>query len=68
MCILMGKTFVVFWNNFLLFQSFWVDNATIDFLNKKMVLSVVFIKLKFRMLQTGLSDLKDTKQLKFGLW
>ena len=68
MCILMGKTFMVFWNNFLLFQSFWVENATIDFLNKKMVLSVVFIKLKFRMLQTGLSDLKNTKQLKFCLW
>ena len=32
----------------------------------KMVLKVVsFIKLTFRQLQTGLSDLKNTKQLKF---
>ena len=34
--------------------------------NAKMVLRVVFfIKLKFRWLQTGLSDRKNTKQLKF---
>ena len=32
-----------------------------------MVLRVVFIKLTFRWLQTGLSDLKNTKQLKFLL-
>ena len=33
-----------------------------------MVLRVVFIKLTFRWLQTGLSDLKNTKQLKFCVW
>ena len=40
------------------------------FLKKKMVLGVVFffIKLKFRWLQTGLYDWKNTKQLKFCLW
>ena len=32
-----------------------------------MVLRVVFIKLTFRWLQTGLSDLKNTKQLKGAL-
>ena len=31
------------------------------------MLSVVFIKLTFRWLQTGLSDLKNTKHLKFLL-
>ena len=36
---------------------------------RKMVLRVVFfIKLTFRWLQTGLSDLTNTKQLKFCLW
>ena len=38
------------------------------FFKEKMVLRVVFIKLKFRWLQTGLSDWKNTKQLKFCLW
>ena len=33
------------------------------FLKEKMILRVVFIKLTFRWLQTGLSDLKNTKQL-----
>ena len=33
---------------------------------RKMVLRVVFIKLTFRWLQTGLPDLKNTKQLKFA--
>ena len=47
---------------------FGVKNAEIDFLKEKMVLRVVFIKLTFRWLQTGLSDLKNTKQLKFCLW
>ena len=50
-----------------LFKVFWVKTAKIDLL-KKMVLRVVFIKLKFRWLQTGLSDWKNTKQLKFCLW
>ena len=47
---------------------FGVKNAEIDFFKEKMVLRVVFIKLTFRWLQTGLSDLKNTKQLKFCLW
>ena len=38
------------------------------FCKEKMVLRVVFIKLTFRWLQTGLSDLKNTKQLKFCRW
>ena len=38
------------------------------FVKNKMVLRVVFIKLTFKWLQTGLSDLKNTKQLKFCLW
>ena len=33
-----------------------------------MVLRVVFIILTFRWLQTGLSDLKNTKQLIYCLW
>ena len=37
----------------------------IDFLKEQMILRVVFVKLRFRWLQTGLSDLKNTKQLKF---
>ena len=37
------------------------------FFKKKIVLRVVLIKLTFRWLQTGLSDLKNTKQLKFYL-
>ena len=35
---------------------------------KKMVLRVVFIKLTFGWLQTGQSDLKNTKQSNFCLW
>ena len=35
---------------------------------EEMVLRVVFIKLTFRWLQTGLSHLKNTKQLKLCLW
>ena len=38
------------------------------FFKDKMVLRVVFIKLTFRWLQTGLSYSKNTKQLKFCLW
>ena len=55
MCILMGKRLVVF-----SFTSkfFGVENAKNDFFKEKMVLRVVFIKLSFRWLQTGLSDLK----------
>ena len=47
---------------------FWVKIVKIDFFKEKMVLIVVFIKLTFRWLQTGLSDLKNTKQLKFCPW
>ena len=43
------------------FKVFLVKSAKIDFFNEKMVLRVVFIKLTFRWLQTGLSDLKNTK-------
>ena len=65
----MGKGLAVFMNSFLLLQSFfWVKNAKIAFFKEKMVLRVVFIKLTFRWLQTGLSDLKNTKQLKLCLW
>ena len=38
------------------------------FFKEKVVLRVVFIKVAFRWLLTGLSDLKNTKQLKFCLW
>ena len=38
------------------------------FFKEKMVWREDFIKLKFRWLQTGLSDWKNTKQLKFCLW
>ena len=38
------------------------------FFKEKMVYRVVFMKLKFRWLQTGLTDGKTTKQLKFCLW
>ena len=31
MCILMGKSLVVFWNSCLLLQKFWVKNAKNDF-------------------------------------
>ena len=58
----MGKRLAVFLNSFLLLQSF---NR---FFKRKMGLRVVFVKLTFMWLQTGLSDLKNTKQLKFCLW
>ena len=65
----MGKRLAEFLNSFLLLQSFFglkVQKST--FLKKKMVLRLVFIKLTFRWLQTGLSDWKNIKQLKFCLW
>ena len=65
MCILMGKRLAVFLNSFLFFSKFFglkMQKSTF----KKMVLRVVFIKLTFRWLQTGLSDLKNTKQLNFA--
>ena len=68
MCILMGKRLAVFLTVFFYFKVFWVKNVKIDFLKEKMVLRVVFIKLTFRWLQTGLSDLNNFKRLKFCLW
>ena len=67
MCILMGKRLAVFLNSFLFTSKFfWDKYAKIDFFKKKMVLRVVF--MTFRWLQTGLSDLKNTKHLKVCLW
>ena len=65
----MGKRLTVFLNSFPLLQSFFglkMQKSTV--FKEKMVLRVVFIKLKFRWLQTGPSDWKNTKQLKFCLW
>ena len=67
----MGKRLAVFLNSFPLLQSFfWVKNAKKRlFFKEKMVLRVVYIKLKFSWLQTGLSDWKKhIKQLNFCLW
>ena len=69
MRISIGKRLALFLNSFLLLQSFFlVKNAKIYFFKEKMVLREVFIKLMFRWLQTGLSDNKNTKRLKFCLW
>ena len=65
----MGKRLAVFLNSFLLLQSFFrfkMQKST--FCKKKMVLRVVFVKLTFRWLQTGLSDRKNIKQLKLCSW
>ena len=66
----MGKRLALFLNNFHLLQSFFgLKMQKSTFCKKKMVLRVVFfIKLTFRWLQTGLSDRKNTKQLKLYLW
>ena len=61
----MGKQLEVFLTVFFYFKIFVVKNAKIDFFKEKMVLRVVFIKLTFRWLQTGLSDLKKTNNLTF---
>ena len=70
MCLLMGKRLAVFSNSFLLLQSFFgLKVQKKRFFKEKMGLRVgFFVKLTFRWLQTGLSDLKNTKQLKFCLW
>ena len=61
MCILMGKRLAVFLNSFLILQSFfWSKIQKSTFLG--------FLKFAFMWLQTGLSDLKNTKQLQFCLW
>ena len=58
-----GQTFSSVFEHFFLLQSFfWLKMQKSYFFRKKMVLRVVFIKLTFRWLQTGLSDLKNTKQ------
>ena len=59
MCILIGISLAVFWNCCLSPYSFLVKNAKIAFFEEKRVLSVVFIELKCRWLQTGLADLKN---------
>ena len=47
---------------------FWVKNAKNRlFFKEKMVLRVVYIKLKFRWLQTGLSDWKKHKTIEILL-
>ena len=64
MCILIGKQLAVFLNSF-----FFTSKVFGLKLQKSMVLRVVFfIKLTFRWLQTGMSILNNTKQLKFCLW
>ena len=71
MCNLMGKRLAVVLNSFLLLQSFFgLKMQKIDFLKEKNGFESIFffIKLTFRWLQTGLSILKSTKQLKFCLW
>ena len=63
-----GQTFSSVFEQFSFTSKFfWVKNAKIDFFKEKMVLRVVLIELTLRWLQTGLSDLKNTKQLKFCL-
>ena len=64
MCIFNEQTFSSVIEQFLIhfFGGLKMQKSTFF---KKMVLRVVFIKLTFRWLQTGLSDLKNTKQLKF---
>ena len=67
MCILMDKRLAVYLNNFLLLQSFLGLKCKNRLFFKKKVLKVVSIKFTFKWLQTGQSDLKNTKQLKFCL-
>ena len=65
----MGKRLAVFLNSFPILQSFLVTDAKIEFLRKNGFESSFFlIKLTFRWLQTGLTDWKNTKKLKFCLW
>ena len=67
MCILMGKRLAMFLSSFLVLQSFLFKNAKIDLFKKKMVLRVISIKLTFRWLQTGLSDLKQHETIEILL-
>ena len=65
-----GQTFSGVFEPFSFTSNFlWLKMQKKYFLKKKkMVLRVVLFKLTFMWLQTGLSDLKNTKQLKFCLW
>ena len=65
MCILMGKSLAVFFYSKVFFL---VKNAKIDFFKeKKNGFESCFLKKMFTWLQTDLTDLKDTKQLKMCL-
>ena len=64
-----GQTFSGVFEQFSFTSKFWgLKMQKNNFLKEKIVFRVVFIKLTFMWLQTGLSDLKNTKQLKFCLW
>ena len=66
MCILIDKWLAVFLNSSFTSKFFGLK---IDFFKKKKNgLRVIFYKLTFKWLQTGLSDLKNTIQLKFCFW
>ena len=68
MCILMSKRLAVFLNSLnLKFFGLKMQKSTF-FLRKNVLESSLFLKLTFRWLQTGLPELKNTKQLKFCLW
>ena len=67
MCILLGKCLAVFRNCCLSLHSFLVKNAKVAFFEEKRVLSVVFIELKDRWLQTGLADMKKHQTSVFFL-
>ena len=63
-----GQTFSSVFEQFSFISKFFGLKMQKSIFKEKMVLRVVFIKLTFRWLQTGLPDLKNTKQLKFCLW
>ena len=60
-----GQTFSSVFDQFSFTSKFFGLKKQKSYFLGKMVLRVVFIKLAFRWLQTGLSDLKNTQQLKF---
>ena len=63
-----GQTFSGVFEQFSYTSFFGLKMQKNDFFKIKIVLRVVFIKSTFRWLQTRLSDLKNTKHLKFCLW
>ena len=64
-----GQTLGSVFEQFFFFSKlFGLKMQKSTFFKEKMILGVVFIKLTFMWLQTGLSHLKNTKQLKFCLW